>query len=77
MGAYGSASLSDFQQPDVGERTYVDGIDRLRGAEDAADLSVEAEQRREFLPRVLSEPNDRRIPSALHEQAATASGTRT
>lgn len=39
----------------------VNGLNRVRGADDAADLGVEAEERRELLPRVLPEPHDRRV----------------
>jgi hypothetical protein len=36
-------------------------LDGVRGADDAADLCVEPEERSELLPRVLPKPDDRRI----------------
>ena len=36
-------------------------LDGVRGADDAADLGVEPEERGELLPRVLPKPDDRRI----------------
>lgn len=39
----------------------VHGLDRVRGADDAADLGVDAEERGGLLPGVLPEPDDRRV----------------
>ena len=43
--------------PDPG----VDGLDRVGGADDPADLGVEAEERHELRPGVLPQPHDRRV----------------